>query len=400
MGSRVVMRPPRIRLLLLSLLIAGCGGDESRTATTPTPTATATPTPARTPPAEERPTASMPVRVDGDDPRVRVIATGLEVPWDIAFLPDDRALVTERPGRIRLVSAGGGTVRPEPVAQIDVQARGEGGLMGIDLDPEFDSGQPYAYTMVTADGEVRVLRLRWSDGRLSEEATILDGIVAGNIHDSGRLRFGPDDRLYVVTGDAGDGQLSQQPGSLNGRVLALDAEQYRGNRPAEPEEISRGHRNPQGLDWQPRSDRLFVTEHGPSGFDGPSCCDELNLVEEGGDYGWPAFGEDQPEPAAPAHLWEETIAPSGMAFVSQPGSAWTGDILVAALRGTALHRMEVDGTDVTEGEVLLDGEYGRLRAVVEAPDGALWVTTSNLDTYGERTSPQDDRIIRIVPPAG
>jgi glucose/arabinose dehydrogenase len=381
------MRACRLIYLLVAALLLGCDGDGARTGTE------VSPTPARE--AERR--SDEPVRADGD-PSVEVITTGLEVPWDLAFLPDGRALVTERPGRVRLVGADG-ELRSEPVVKIDVEARGEGGLMGIDLDPRFGSGEPYAYAMVTANGEVQVRRLRWADGRLREEATILDGIVAGQIHDSGRLRFGPDERLHVVTGDAGDGRLSQQDGSRNGRVLALEPGQYRGSGPAEPEEISRGHRNPQGLDWQPGSDRLFVTEHGPSGFDGPSCCDELNLVREGGNYGWPEYGNDQREGARPAHLWQETIAPSGMTFVSLPGSAWTGDILVAALRGTALHRMEVSGTDVSEGEILLDGEHGRLRAVVEAPDGALWVTTSNRDSYGEPTGEQDDRIIRVVPPA-
>ncbi len=118
--------------------------------------------------------------------------------------------------------------------------------------------------------------------------------------------------------------------------------------------VSSGHRNPQGLDWHPGTGRLFATEHGPSGFDGPSCCDELNAIEPGGNYGWPRFGDDQPAAARPAHLWQETIAPSGMAFVTRRGSACTGDVLVAALRGTALHRLSVDGRAAREEEVLLD----------------------------------------------
>lgn len=390
-------------VLILACLLAACGqggGDGSE----PSTTATATPVPSATPVREATPTGSAdagrgPVRTEGDEPEVDVLTSGLEVPWDIAFLPDGRALVTERPGRIRLVDAQG-DLQEQPVARVEVEAQGEGGLMGIDLDPEFRAGEPFVYTMVTAGGEVRVLRFRWRDGDLTDRTVILDGIRAGDIHDSGRLRFGPDDRLYVVTGDAGDADLAQQPGSLNGRILALEPEQYRGDKAAEPEVISKGHRNPQGLDWQPGSGRLFATEHGPSGFDGPSCCDELNLVREGGDYGWPRYGDDQRGSAQPAYLWQDTIAPSGMAFVSQPDSSWTGDILVAALRGKALHRMQVDGSQVSEAGVLLDDRFGRLRAVVEAPDGAIWVTTSNLDTYGERTSPQDDRIIRVVPPAG
>jgi len=392
MGIRVIFG-----LMLAGLMFGACGG-EPDPEPAPSPASQATPDATPTPGEADGEDAAEPVRTEGEEPSVEAITTGLEVPWDVAFLPDGRALVSERPGRIRLVGRDG-ALREQPVARIDVEARGEGGLMGLALDPEFADGKPFAYAMVTSGGEVRVLRLRWRNGRLTPEATVLDGIVAGGIHDSGRLRVGPDDRLHVVTGDAGDGELSQTPGSLNGRVLALRAEQYRGDESAKPEEISRGHRNPQGLDWQPGSGRLFVTEHGPSGFDGPSCCDELNLIREGGNYGWPEFGDDQPAGAAPAHLWRETIAPSGMSFVSRPGSPWTGDILVAALRGMALHRVVIEGRRVVGEDVLFVGRFGRLRAVVEAPDGSIWVTTSNLDTYGKRTSPGDDRILRIVPPA-
>jgi glucose/arabinose dehydrogenase len=348
-------------------------------------------------PREDRPPrTAAPTRQPA---KTEVITTGLVVPWDIAFLPDGRALVTERPGRIRIVSPRGELQR-DPVAEIPVEAEGEGGLMGLALDPEFGEEQPYAYAMATAGGQVRVLRLRWAGNRLQQEATILDGIEAGRIHDSGRLRFGPDERLYVVTGDAGRSSLAQLRTSRNGKVLALTPDQYRGDEPAGPAIVSIGHRNPQGLDWEPGSDQLYVSEHGPSGFDGPSCCDELNRVRQGRDYGWPRFGADQPEAATPAKLWEDTIAPSGIAFVKREGSAWTGNVLVAALRGRALHRLQIDEDRAQEVEVLLEGDYGRLRTVVEAPDGSLWVTTSNLDDYGERTSRQDDRILRIVPPRG
>jgi glucose/arabinose dehydrogenase len=387
-------------LLLLSALLSACAGESAReAASTPSPTPSPAEISSPVPPAEGRRPSSPPVRTSGDEPRVEVIAGGLEVPWDVAFLPDGRALVTERPGRIRLLSRKGAP-GDEPVAQIEVQAEGEGGLMGLDLDPDFGSRRPFAYVMLTAGGEVRVQRLRWDGRRLTPESVVLDGITAGSIHDSGRLRFGPDDRLYIATGDAGDGELAQDPESRNGKILALNPRQYRGSGPARPSVVSTGHRNPQGLDWQPGTDRLFATEHGPSGFDGPSCCDELNAIQPGGDYAWPRFGEDQPAGARPAKLWQETIAPSGMAFVSRGDSAWTGDVLVAALRGTALHRLSVSGRTATEEEVLLDGRYGRLRAVVEAPDGAIWVTTSNLDTYGQRQDDRDDRILRVIPPRG
>jgi quinoprotein glucose dehydrogenase len=332
----------------------------------------------------------------GREPAVRVVARGLEVPWDIAFLPDGRALVTERPGRVRLVSARGRLQRA-PVARVRTRALGEGGLLGIALDPAFAARRPFAYLYVTTAGGMQVQRWRWTGRRLRRDAVVLDGIAAGRIHDSGALRFGPDRRLYVATGDAGAGRLAQDSGSRNGKVLRLEPRQYR-TRAARPTVFTTGHRNPQGLAWQPGSNRLFAAEHGPSGFDGPSGDDELNLLRRGRNYGWPrARGRDHGRYARPAWVWERTIAPSGAAFVTAAGSPWRGSLLVAALRGTALHRLTLDGARVTRDEVLLDDRFGRLRAVHQAPDGSIWVTTSNRDGYGERVSEDDDRILRVNP---
>jgi glucose/arabinose dehydrogenase len=319
--------------------------------------------------------------------QVETLATGLTVPWDIAFLPDGRALVTERPGRVRLVDAEG-RLQERPVARVGVRARGEGGLMGIAVHPRNPSR---VFLMVTRSSGVRVLRMRWDGRRLTGERTVLGGIRGGDFHDSGRIRFGPDGHLYVLTGDAGVPSLAQRRGSRNGRVLRLR------NGSGRPTEISRGHRNPQGLAWQPGTRRLFATEHGPSGSDGPSCCDEVNQIRRGGNYGWPRWGDQQPPGARPAWLWRSTVAPSGAAFVTRRGSAWTGDLLVATLRGQSLRRLVIDGRSARETQVLLRGRYGRLRAVVEAPDGSIWVTTSNRDGRADPTA-QDDRILRIVPP--
>jgi glucose/arabinose dehydrogenase len=329
---------------------------------------------------------------------VRTVATGLEVPWEIAFLPDRSALVTERPGRVRLLEADG-ELRDEPIATVPVSALGEGGLMGLALDPDFAQNDLLYLYFTTAEG-LKLERWRYAGGELTREATLVSDIAAGPIHDSGRIAFGPDERLYVATGDAGDGDLAQDDGSLNGKYLRLAREQYRGDGEVRPEIVSKGHRNPQGFDWQPGSGRLISTEHGPSGGDGPQGFDEINEVRKGGNYGWPeAFGRRQSGFDEPLHVYRDAIAPAGATFVTRAGSAWTGDYVFATLRGEALHRLRFDGAEIAEDETLFKGDYGRLRTVVEGPDGDLYVLTSNRDGRGA-PSDEDDRILRITPPDG
>jgi len=336
-------------------VLAGCGGDDE-----PAPAATS---------ATEAPSGEM---------RVEVVAEGLEVPWEIAWLPDGQALITERPGRIV-------TLEGEAVAEVEVSALGEGGLMGLAIDPEFES-QPFVYLYFTTADGLQLERWRYEDGDLTREQSLIDGTIeAGPIHDSGRIAFGPDEALYVATGDAGNGELAQDPESLNGKYLRLT--DFRGGA-VRPEILSSGHRNPQGFDWQPDTARLISTEHGPSGSDGPQGFDEINEIEEGANYGWPdVFGTEHGDFTAPLEVYEEAIAPSGATF-------WQGDFYFAALRGEALYRYDLDSG---EDEVLLEGEYGRLRTVREGPDGALYVLTSNRDGRG---SPEDgdDRVLRLSPP--
>ena len=356
------MRRLATLLLLLLLALAGCGNDSE---------------------AEQRGS-------------IQVVATGLEIPWEIAFLPDDSALVTERPGRIRLLDADG-KLRPAPVATVDVSAQGEGGLLGLALDPEFAANR-FVYLYFTTAGGMTLERWRYADGSMTRETTLVSDIEAGPVHDSGRIAFGPDGRLYVATGDAGDGDLAQDDGSLNGKFLRLSEAQYRGDGEVRPEVFSKGHRNPQGFDWQ--DGRLISTEHGPSGGDGPQGYDEINWVRVGRNYGWPqVFGPDHGPFERPLRVYREAIAPSGATFVETEGSKWTGDFLFATLRGEALYRLRFDGRRITEEEVLLEGEFGRLRTVVEGPGGDLYVLTSNQDGRG---SPEgdDDRIVKVSPPRG
>jgi glucose/arabinose dehydrogenase len=328
--------------------------------------------------------------------RVDTVATGLEIPWEIAFLPDRRALVTERPGRIRLLERDG-RLRREPIARVPVSAVGEGGLLGLALDPEFARNR-LVYLYYTTAGGMRLERWRFAGGRLRRERSLVDGIEAGRVHDSGRIAFGPDRRLYVATGDSGDGELAQRAESLNGKFLALSPAQYRGAG-GQPEVISLGHRNPQGFDWEPRTRRLIATEHGPSeGIDGPEGFDEVNRIVQGGNYGWPSvYGFDQAGFEAPLRVYRRPLAPAGGAFVTRRRSAWTGDFVFASLRGEQLRRLVFrDGRLVSE-QPLLAGRFGRLRTVVEGPGGALYVLTSNRDGRGTPRAP-DDRILRITPP--
>ena len=374
-------------LLVALALLVGCGGDEPA------------PPPPVDPPSQ---TGGQPrsggaageklARVVGE-PRVETLVTGLEVPWELVFLPDGRALVTERQGRIRVISAEGKLLE-RPAAEVEVTALGEGGLLGLALDPEFERND-LVYTYYTTASGMEVARYRLESSRLVEEAVVLDGIQAGEIHDSGRIHFGPDDRLYIATGDAGQEDLAQDPESLNGKFLRMEEGDYRGDAPGDAEVFTLGHRNPQGFDWQPGTDRLVATEHGNIGND------EVNDVREGLNYGWPeAEGTNHRGFEPPIALYEQSIAPSGATFVSLPGSEWTRDYLIGALVGEQIRRLSFDdGGEVTENEAMFEGEFGRVRTVVEGPDGALYALTSNLDGRGS-PRPGDDRVIRIIPPAG
>ena len=372
-------------LLAGAALVAGCGGDDERSAPAPAPPRAKT-----TESSTQR--TQAPERSNGS-PRVQTVAGGLEVPWDLAFLPDGRALVTERPGRVRLLGADG-RLRPEPVAEVDVEDAGEGGLLGLVVDPDFERNR-FVYLYRTTSGGNEVARYELGGNKLSEQAVVLRGIRSGVIHDGGRMRFGPDGNLYVTSGEAGQDDLAQDEGSLNGKILRLTPKQYRG-RGGRPEVFSIGHRNPQGLDWQPGTGRFVSDEHGPDGDD------EINFLRKGANYGWPTITGEQSGSGlvGPEVVYPESIAPSGATFVRKGGSAWTGDYLIGALVGEQLRRITISRSGkVTGNEALFEGEFGRLRTVVEAPDGSLYVLTNNRDGRGSPTD-GDDRILRIVPPAG
>jgi glucose/arabinose dehydrogenase len=248
----------------------------------------------------------------------------------------------------------------------------------------------------------RLVRLRepTKSGYGQLDKVLIDHVAGANNHDGGRVKFGPDGKLYWAMGDAQESRLAQNPASLNGKLLRLNSD---GSVPADnpfPNSYvySYGHRNPQGLAWQPKTGRLYATEHGPSGFQG--CCrDEVNFIEPGKNYGWPEVrGDETRESMVPPVIHagtSETWAPAGAAFAT--GGPWAGSLLFTGLRGQTLYRVQLDPNDPRKAVQLerhFYRRFGRLRDVVEGPDGNLYLLTSNRDGRGS-PAPDDDRVIRF-----
>jgi glucose/arabinose dehydrogenase len=312
------------------------------------------------------------------------VATGLEVPWGIAFLPGGDALVSERTtARILRIPAGGG----EPEVAMEVPgvdtAAGEGGLLGIAVSPTYERDR-LVYAYYTTGEDNRIARFRLG----GQPQPLLTGLERSIIHNGGRIAFGPEGKLYAGVGDAGRSELAQDPSSENGKILRMEPD---GSVPADnPDPRSRvwtlGHRNVQGLAWD-EDGRLWATEFGQNEVD------EVNLIRPGRNYGWPEVEGDGDTDGGrltnPLVTWPTGDAsPSGAAVAG-------GALYVAALRGETLWRIPLNGDATGEPERLLDGRDGRLRTVVLAPDGSLWVATSNRDGRG---SPRegDDRIVRVA----
>jgi glucose/arabinose dehydrogenase len=389
-----------VLLAVVLLLSAGCGGSGVEQGSSDEPSEPAGEggqtelTESGVPPAEdtgnpdpESTTANAgPVQVE-----TSVVATGLEAPWDLVFTPEGEALVTERDsGRLLSVGASGNV---EELQTLPAGGVGEGGLLGLALSPDYErDGLIYAY--YSTDTDNRVVRFREGE----EPEPVLTGIPVNSFHNGGRIAFGPDGNLYVGTGDAGDRPSSQDTDSLAGKILRLTPEGgVPGDNPFPNNPLySYGHRNVQGLAWD-ENGQLYASEFGQDTYD------EVNRIVPGGNYGWPEVegeggeGSGYVDPVATFFPTSEA-SPSGVEIME--GGAipqWEGDFFMAALRGQRLYRLDLDDSGAVVGqEELLQGEAGRLRHVVQAPDGSLWVLTSNRDGRGNPV-PNDDRIIRLGP---
>lgn len=328
---------------------------------------------------------------DLEEGQVTTVATGLRIPWDVRFLPGGGLLVTERPGRLVELAPDGSVRRGADVP--GVVHTGEGGLMGLALSPEFEQTRRVYLCLTTrVDGSLanRVIRYRWVDGRLSDASPVLAGMEAGPVHDGCRLEFGPDGLLYATMGDAGDGDLAQDRGSLNGKILRVAPDgSVPSDNPFGTPVYSWGHRNPQGMAWDDGG-RLWATEHGPSGF--RSGRDELNRIRAGANYGWPRVTGDETgaDLTAPVlHSGDDTWAPGDVAH--REGSLFWG-----GLRGSSLYQARLPGDGGEQLELIrhFRGDFGRIRVVRVGPDGNLWLATSNRDGRGDPRE-GDDRIVRV-----
>lgn len=377
---------------VLALVAAGCGQGGNESKVDVVSTASASPTGSAV-------DGKVIFTVDGVPDVVATVASGLDTPWGLDFLPDGRAIVTERTGRVLLVTApevgdGKPTGQEGEVVEAgripEAQASGEAGLLGVAVSPTFAEDK-LVYLYVCTDEDNRVVRATLDGDRLGTPEPILTGIPTGTRHDGGRLVFGADGYLYVSTGETGETDLARDKKSLAGKILRItpDGEPAPDN-PFGDAVWSWGHRNIEGLAFDDQGS-LWASEFGDQ------TSDELNRILPGEDYGWPlAEGDEGPDRfTRPALTWStDEASPAGLAF--SDGYLW-----MAALRGERLWRIKVAGGEASDPTAFFTGKgdeasYGRLRTVVRAPDGRLWLTTSNRDGRGDPGA-DDDRILLIEP---
>jgi aldose sugar dehydrogenase len=333
--------------------------------------------------------------VPAENIRVETVADNLVAPWAIDFADNGDVFFTERPGRVRLIQNG--NLLSTPLLELP-DAPAEGGTLGLALDPNFSQNNHVFVYYTTAEQTNRISRYTFVDQQLNSEQVILDNIPGDRFHNGGRIAFGPDGALYAGTGDASEPALSQDPGSLAGKILRLNPDGTVPNdNPFEGSYVySLGHRNVQGLAWN-EAGELYATEHGQSAQD------EINKIEPGANYGWPDIqGNIENEADAGIENYRNpalqsgttTWAPSGATFYTDNAlpDEWRGKFIFAGLRGQALWRFDTSTNNI---EKVFGDEYGRLRDVKQAPDGSLYFITSNRDGRGSPAA-NDDRILRII----
>lgn len=346
--------------------------------------------------------------------KVETIATNLEVVWSIVFAPDGRMFFTERPGRVRVIENG--NLREKPFFVVpDIELSGESGLMGMVLHPDFTENHfvylAYGYEDANKNQTVRVARYRATDKTLTDAKTIIEAIPASKYHSGTRLKFGADGKLYITTGDATKQTRAQDLSSINGKTLRLnddgtipDDNPFVNTKNARPEIWSYGHRNAQGLDFQPETNLMFQTEHGPSIIDGVDLFhrtggDEVNIVERGKNYGWAKISHNMKKMGMETPLVEYSpaVAPaSGMFYRGNLFPDLKGNFLFGTLKGEAIIRLVLDKRKIVSQDKLFLKEFGRIREIAEGLDGSIYFSTSNRDGRGS-PSKEDDRILRLTP---
>lgn len=340
-----------------------------------------------------------------DDYKIEVYAENLTVPWSIAWTDKDRMLVNERTGKIRIIQNG--KLQDAPLLEVkEVSVGSEEGLMGLAIDPNYAENKYIYISYAYGKGDnlsIKVVRYKDNGNSVSDELILIDKLPGAKNHAGCRLRFGPDGKLYITTGDATDREIAQDLKNMGGKILRLNSD---GSIPSDnpwPNSPvwSYGHRNPQGIDFYPGTSILWETEHGPSGFDGPGGGDEVNVIVKGGNYGWPVVSHDGHKDGMidPVLVYTPAEAPaSGMFYKSGVISQFKNNFFFGCLRGRGIIRVIVDEKDPTKvisQSKMSDVDYGRIREIAEGPDGAIYFSTSNKDGRGN-PGQTDDRIMRIV----